>query len=55
MSQTDNTPQSLCDWTQIIYVLHAASLVIGILGVATVFGSFLIGWPSIIAVIMNYI
>jgi uncharacterized membrane protein len=50
-----NTTQSLYDWTQIVYALHALSLLIGILGVATVVGSFLIGWPSIIAVIMNYI
>ena len=55
MSQTDSTPQSLYDWTQIIYVLHAVSLVTGILGAATIIGAFLIGWPSIIAVIMNYI
>ena len=54
-SADTNTPQSLYDWTQIIYVLHAASLVTGILGAATVIGAFLIGWPSIIAVIMNYI
>ena len=51
----DSTPQSLYDWTQIIYGLHALSLVVGIVGVATVFGSFLIGWPSLIAVVMNYI
>jgi len=51
----DNTPQSLYDWTQIIYGLHALSLVTGILGAATIIGAFLIGWPSIIAVIMNYI
>jgi len=51
----DNTPQSLYDWTQIIYGLHALSLLTGILGAATVIGAFLIGWPSIIAVIMNYI
>ena len=49
-----NTSQSLYDWTQIIYGLHALSLVTGILG-ATVVGAFLIGWPSIIAVIANYI
>ena len=56
MSTTnDATPQSLYDWTQIIYGLHALSLLTGILGAATVIGSFLIGWPSIIAVIMNYI
>ena len=48
-------PQSLYDWTQIIYGLHALSLLTGILGAATVIGAFLIGWPSIIAVIMNYI
>ena len=50
-----SAPQSLVDWTQIIYGLHALSIVIGILGAATVVGSFLLGWPSIIAVIMNYI
>jgi uncharacterized membrane protein len=50
-----NTTQSLYDWTQIIYGLHALSIVTGILGAATVIGAFLIGWPSIIAVIMNYI
>ena len=50
-----SAPQSLIDWTQIIYALHALSLVIGILGTATVIGAFLLGWPSIIAVIMNYI
>ena len=50
-----NTSQSLYDWTQIIYGLHALSLLTGILGAATVIGAFLIGWPSIIAVIMNYI
>ena len=50
-----NTSQSLYDWTQIIYGLHALSLVTGVLGAASVVGAFLIGWPSIIAVIMNYI
>jgi uncharacterized membrane protein len=47
--------QSLYDWTQIIYALHALSLLIGVIGTATVIGAFLLGWPSIIAVIMNYI
>src|SRR5688572_24710537 len=46
---------SLVSWTQIIYALHAASLLIGILGAATVVGAFLTGWPSIIAVILNYV
>ena len=42
-------------WAQAIYALHALSLLTGILGAATVVGAFLIGWPSIIAVILNYI
>src|SRR5687767_14795202 len=41
--------------TQIIYVLHAVSLIVGIVGTATVIGAFLTGWPSIIAVILNYV
>lgn len=46
---------SLVSWTQIIYVLHAVSLASGIIGAATVVGAFLTGWPSIIAVILNYV
>ena len=42
-------------WTQLIYGLHAFSLLTGILGAATVVGAFLTGWPSIIAVILNYV
>ncbi len=42
-------------WTHAIYALHALSLLTGVLGAATVVGSFLIGWPSIVAVILNYV
>ena len=45
---------SLVGWTQFIYGLHAFSLITGIIGAATVVGAFLTGWPSIIAVILNY-
>src|SRR5262245_46220883 len=55
MMTNDNGSQSLYDWTQIIYGLHALSLIIGIVVTATVIGAFLLGWPSIIAVVMNYI
>src|SRR5262245_27005521 len=41
--------------TQLIYALHALSLLIGIVGTATVVGTFLFGVPSIIAVIINYV
>lgn len=53
-----NTNQSsgpLFGWTEAIYALHALSLLTGILGAATIVGAFLIGWPSIIAVIFNYV
>jgi uncharacterized membrane protein len=39
----------------IIYALHALGLVLGAFGAATVIGSFLFGWPSIIAVVVSYI
>ena len=47
--------ESLVTWTNVIYLLHAFSLLTGILGAATVIGAFLVGWPSIIAVILNYV
>jgi uncharacterized membrane protein len=47
--------KSLVNWTHAIYALHAFSLLTGIVGVATVFGAFLTGWPSILAVILNYV
>lgn len=47
--------RSLVNWTTLIYALHAFSLLTGILGTASVIGAFLTGWPSIIAVILNYI
>ena len=51
----EQPPSSLKTWTQAIYALHAFSLLTGILGAATVVGAFLTGWPSIIAVILNYV
>ena len=51
----DQPSPSLVRWTQLIYALHAFSLLTGILGVATVVGAFLTGWPSIVAVILNYV
>jgi uncharacterized membrane protein len=48
-------PQNLVQITHIVYALHALGLVIGAFGAASVVGSFLFGWPSIIAVILNYV
>ena len=46
---------SLLRTVHIVYTLHAVGLALGAFGAATVIGSFLFGWPSIIAVIVNYV
>jgi uncharacterized membrane protein len=55
VTATAEPRESLIKVTHVIYALHAFSLVTGIVGVATVVGAFLTGWPSIIAVILNYV
>ncbi len=55
VAQNPGTDGSPLRWTQIIYGLHAVSLLVGLLGAATVIGAFLFGWPSIVAVILNYV
>src|SRR5512132_3014668 len=47
--------ESVVTLTHVIYALHAVSLVTGIVTAATVVGAFLTGWPSLIAVILNYV
>ena len=48
------SPQ-LLRYTHWIYALHALSVVTGIVTAASIVGMFVFGWPSIIAVIMNYV
>ena len=55
LTATAEPSTSLVTWTHVIYGLHAFSLLTGILGAATIVGAFLTGWPSIIAVILNYV
>jgi len=45
----------LFGYTQVIYALHLFSVILGVLGAATIVGSFLLGLPSIVAVVMNYV
>jgi len=52
---TVEAPEGLVNTVHIVYALHALGLVIGAFGAASVVGSFLFGWPSIIAVIINYV
>lgn len=53
--ETRTADPSLVTLTHIIYGLHTASLVIGIVTAATIIGAFLFGIPSILAVILNYV
>ena len=47
--------QNLIKLTHVMYALHAFSALMGILTPALIVTSFLSGWPSIIAVIINYV
>ena len=55
MSTLVEPREALVRLTHVIYGLHAVSLLTGIFGVATVVGAFLTGWPSLIAVVINYV
>lgn len=54
VTTVEATP-SLLRVVHIVYALHAVGLALGAFGAATVLGSFLFGWPSIIAVVINYV
>ena len=47
--------QNLITITHVMYALHAISALMGVLTPAFIITSFLTGWPSIIAVILNYV
>jgi len=47
--------QGLVTLAHVIYALHAFSALTGLVSAALVVTAFLTGWPSIIAVILNYV
>jgi uncharacterized membrane protein len=47
--------QSLVTLTHVLYAMHGFSVLMGVLSPAFIVTAFLFGWPSIIAVIVNYI
>jgi uncharacterized membrane protein len=51
---TTDVDPSLVTYTHVIYALHALTVLSGIFTSATIVLSFVVGIPSIIAVIMNY-
>ena len=48
-------PDGMVTLTHLIYGLHAFSAVTGIASSAFIVTAFLTGWPSILAVILNYV
>jgi len=48
-------PQGMVTLTHVMYGLHAFSAITGLMSAALVVTAFLTGWPSIIAVILNYL
>jgi uncharacterized membrane protein len=55
MPATSTPSPQLVQYTHWIYGLHALSVALGIFTAASIVGMFVFGWPSIIAVIMNYV
>ena len=47
--------EGLVTLTHVIYALHAFSALTGMVSAAMIVTAFLTGWPSIIAVILNYV
>jgi uncharacterized membrane protein len=47
--------RKLVNVANLVYALHALSLLIGITTAATIIGAFVFGVPSIIAVVINYL
>ena len=54
-TQTMVPQESMVRLTHVIYGLHAFSAAMGILTSAFIVTAFVTGWPSIIAVIINYV
>ena len=60
MVSTEVTPQALpsdgmVTLTHVMYGMHAFSALMGALGTVFIVTAFLTGWPSIIAIIINYV
>jgi len=46
---------SVLSVAHLVYALHTVAIVVGVVGAATVIGSFVGSLPSIVAVILNYV
>jgi uncharacterized membrane protein len=48
-------PPPVLTVAHLVYALHTVAIVIGVVGAATVIGSFIGSVPSLVAVILNYV
>lgn len=55
MAESDGKMNDLITLTHVVYGLHAFCAITGITTAAFIVTAFLTGWPSIIAVIINYV
>ena len=55
MNDTLAPSSGMVTLTHVLYGLHGFSALMGLLGPAFIVTAFLTGWPSIIAVIINYV
>jgi uncharacterized membrane protein len=54
-TRADAPTDNMVTLTHVLYGLHGFSALMGVLGPAFIVTAFLTGWPSIIAVIINYV
>jgi uncharacterized membrane protein len=53
---SENDPLSgLRAWTHVIYALHAWTVLTGLATAMFIVAAFLFGWPSLVAVLLNYV
>lgn len=48
-------PSSIVTVARVVYILHSVSIILGIATGASIIGAFLFEWPSIAAVVLNYV
>lgn len=54
-ASTSRPSEGMVTLAHVLYGLHGFSALMGVLGPAFIVTAFLTGWPSIIAVIINYV
>lgn len=52
---SDADLEGLTAWTHVVYALHALSVFAGLTSAMFVVTAFVTGWPSIVAVLINYL